>query len=197
MQPVVSTPIMKKVCLVTGGTGGIGLAKAREFLLQDREVVILSRSGAKCSQTIDLLKQETGKTRFRCLVADLTSLAQTAAATQSFIKEIQSIGFLVFKCEKAVFSKFNPSSERMESNLAAGFLSRALMSFMLAPLLESTHGSHIMGVEGLDRERFDLYDVPNMSSSNFSDSSALSRWQWAYQLFTNVWNEKQKVPMNL
>lgn len=66
--------IHRKVALVTGSTGKIGRAIARNLAANDFEVVIIARDESKAQQTVLDIKNTTGNENVRFEIADLSRL---------------------------------------------------------------------------------------------------------------------------
>lgn len=69
---------MKKV-VITGGTQGIGLGMAHEFLKRDCAVVISARSASKIEHQVSSLRSTFGPTRVHGFGCDVTDSAQVQA----------------------------------------------------------------------------------------------------------------------
>ena len=51
-----------RICMVTGGTGGLGLVTARALAQMGATVVVHGRSQQKAENVVNLIKEETGST---------------------------------------------------------------------------------------------------------------------------------------
>ena len=65
-----------KTVIVTGATNGIGEAIAVQVARQGANVIIVSRSEAKCAATVEQIRAETGNTNLSYYVADLSAQSQ-------------------------------------------------------------------------------------------------------------------------
>jgi len=65
-----------KVCLITGGTSGIGAAAALEIARTGAAVVIVGRKVRKCIQQVNKIKREVPAAHVDYLTADLSSQQQ-------------------------------------------------------------------------------------------------------------------------
>jgi NAD(P)-dependent dehydrogenase (short-subunit alcohol dehydrogenase family) len=182
------------VALVTGGTDGIGKATAKRLLTDHWEVVIIGRDPVRCENAVAELKDATGNFSVSALTADLSLLGQTRRACDEFAAGHDSLDFL-FLNANAISQRRTLTIEGFESNLALGFLSRALMAQRMEGLLSVTPGSQILSVVGLNKERLD-FDDPSMERK-FSGIEALGRWQWAVQMYSREFNRRSSVPMNI
>lgn len=75
-----------KICLVTGGTRGIGYAIARMLAEEGAQVVICGRSGENAARAAEKLCADTGTTKVKGQAADVSDYAQVAKLFE-FIRE--------------------------------------------------------------------------------------------------------------
>ncbi len=80
-----------RTVLVTGSTGGIGLAIAEQFSQEGADVIINGRSHERVRQAIDSIEAKTGKKNVRGIVADLG----TADGAKKIIKELSEVDILI------------------------------------------------------------------------------------------------------
>jgi NAD(P)-dependent dehydrogenase (short-subunit alcohol dehydrogenase family) len=181
------------MALITGGTDGIGKATARCLLQSGWEVVITGRNSTRCDESVRELARDVPGARVSALVGDLGVMAEVARLARDFTASHARLDLLLLNANSITQTRVL-TREQFESNLAIGFLGRALLSLELRALLERTEGAQILSVVGLNLERLDL-DDPSMGAA-FSSMKALGRWQWAIQVFAREWNRRSSVPMN-
>jgi len=63
-----------KICLVTGGTNGIGKSTALELARMGANVIIVGRNAQKTSQVVEEIRLATGNMKVESLLADFSSL---------------------------------------------------------------------------------------------------------------------------
>ncbi len=76
MNSPISHDMNGKVCLVTGGTSGIGRVTARVLAERGAEVIVVGRSAARLRETAKEIFSITGKW-VSTMQADLSSLEET------------------------------------------------------------------------------------------------------------------------
>ncbi len=90
MEQINNRPMAGKTVLVTGGTGGIGIA---QFLVlrarTDRAViwapvVALGRNPAKCADVVREIKHSSGNNAVEALIADLSIMAEVQHVADEF-----------------------------------------------------------------------------------------------------------------
>ncbi|HLE51987.1 MAG TPA: SDR family NAD(P)-dependent oxidoreductase [Anaerolineales bacterium] len=64
-----------KICLITGGTNGIGKSTAQELARMGATVVIVGRDAQKTSQVVEEIRAASGNNKVDSLLADLSSAA--------------------------------------------------------------------------------------------------------------------------
>ena len=80
-----------KTALITGATGGIGMATAKAFLREGANVMLVGRSAEKLEKTFAAFEATQGLARH---VADATDEAATAAAVAATVKAFGGIDIL-------------------------------------------------------------------------------------------------------
>lgn len=80
-----------KKALVTGSTGGIGLAIAEQLAAEGAEVIINGRSHERVRQAIEAIQNKTGKKNVTGIIADLG----TAAGAKKLISEVPEVDILI------------------------------------------------------------------------------------------------------
>lgn len=95
-----------KVCMVTGGSSGIGKATSKQFAREGARVAILSRTEEEGKETVDEIKKEGGIALF--IQTDLAVPADIEAACKKVMEEWQRIDVLV---NNAAMMTFKPIKE--------------------------------------------------------------------------------------
>lgn len=73
-----------KVCLITGATGGIGLATACQLTAMNAEMYLISRSHERGEIAVAEIKAATGSSRVHLLLGDLAVLEDVLAVAHRF-----------------------------------------------------------------------------------------------------------------
>jgi len=84
-----------RIVLITGGSKGIGLAVAKEFLENEAQVVICARDTDRLSSVVADLKNEFPSTRVWGKGCDVTDLAQIEALVKFMETEIGGVDILI------------------------------------------------------------------------------------------------------
>jgi NAD(P)-dependent dehydrogenase (short-subunit alcohol dehydrogenase family) len=133
--------VKNKTVLVTGATNGIGEAIAEGLARQGAEVIIVSRSGAKCATTAERIRRETGNPNVRYYAADLSVQAQVRDLTETLNRDLPRLDVLVNNAG-AWFTSRQLSADSIEMTWALNHLSYFLLTHGLTDLLKRTAAQH-------------------------------------------------------
>lgn len=184
----------QKTAIITGATDGIGKALAQRLLVENMEVVIIGRNHEKVRNTVKELSSKTNKNSIYGITADLTLMKDVKSACDEFLKNHNELNYLILNAN-AIANDRIITVEGNEQNFAIGYLSRVLMIKLLEKTMEATPYSQILSVIGLDVSRVNFDDLT--IEKDFTGRKGLTRWQWAINLFTDIYNKESKIPMNL
>lgn len=158
------------------------------------ELVIIGRNPEKVRNTVNELISKTKKNSISGITADLSLMKDVKFACDEFFKNHNQLNYLILNAN-AICNERTITEEGNEQNFAIGYLSRVLMIKLLQKVLEATPKSQILSVIGLDVTRVDFDDLT--IEKDFSGRKGLTRWQWAINLFTDIYNKESNVPLNL
>ena len=175
--------------LITGATDGIGRATAAVLARQGWDVVVVGRSAERLEATVAELRALNPSASG--LRADLSRMGEVAALAQAYRARFSRLDLLLLNANH-ITQEHTLTADGLEHNLAIGFYGRALLAWGLEDLLRATPGASVLGVVGLNLERFD----PDEPLTPVSSMRALGRWQWAHQVFTRAWCARVPVPAN-
>ena len=77
--------INEKICLLTGGTSGIGAAAAQQLARIGTTVIITGRSAGKYARQVDSIKHSVPDARLGFLLADLSSQKQVRKLAKTLL----------------------------------------------------------------------------------------------------------------
>jgi NAD(P)-dependent dehydrogenase (short-subunit alcohol dehydrogenase family) len=134
-----------RVCVVTGGNGGIGRATATELARQGATVVIICRSRERGEEALQAIKAETKNPNVELVLADLSSLSQVRRAAADILAKHKQIHVLVNNA--AVFlPRREETEDGFEKTLATNYLSHFLLTMLLLDALKAGAPSRIVNV---------------------------------------------------
>jgi NAD(P)-dependent dehydrogenase (short-subunit alcohol dehydrogenase family) len=136
---------MKKICLLTGATRGIGQATATGLAALDMHIVMVTRSEqAGFTAKADLIARVPDAS-VDFLVADLSSQASIRAMAKEFRMRYTRLDVLINNA--GVFtSNIHMTTDAIELQFAVNHLSYFLLTNLLLPILVNTPSSRIVNV---------------------------------------------------
>ncbi|MBL8660625.1 MAG: SDR family oxidoreductase [Rhodospirillales bacterium] len=133
-----------RICLVTGGTGGIGLVTARELARLGADVVVVGRDRALGEAvSADLAGLGGGAVTF--IRADLSSQSEIRSLAATLGDRFGRLDVLVNNAG-AMFGKRTLSADGIEMTFALNHLAYVLLSVTVLPLLRAAGRARIVNV---------------------------------------------------
>ena len=136
-----------RVCLVTGGTSGVGKAIATGLAELGADVTILSRNQEKGDSVAEEIRQKTGNPHVQPAVADLSSLASVRAFADRFRRE-RSVLHVLSNNAAVLPMRREMTEDGLETILAVNYLSHFLLTNHLLDLLKASAPSRVLTVSG-------------------------------------------------
>src|SRR2546423_15164810 len=81
---MIHTTMEGKICLITGGTNGIGKSTAQVLAKMDATVVIVGRNATKTAQVVEAIRAASGNNNDDSLLADLSSQQEVRRLAHEF-----------------------------------------------------------------------------------------------------------------
>jgi NAD(P)-dependent dehydrogenase (short-subunit alcohol dehydrogenase family) len=174
-----------KVCVITGGTDGIGKAAAHGLALQGATLLIHGRDADKGARAVAELKAGTGNAAIEFLQADFGSLADVRRLAGAIAQRAPRIDVLVNNAG-AVFAQRTLSADGYELTFAVNHLAPFLLTKLLLPALQHGGAARIVTTssEAHRRAKLDLDDVH--SARRYSPMAVYGASKLANILFTRV-----------
>src|SRR5262245_47393384 len=144
-----SQTMQGRVCVVTGGNGGIGRATAEALAGMGATVVLLCRSRERGEQTVSEIGVATGNAP-QLVVADLASMAEVRRAAGELLAKHSQIHVLISNA--AVFlPQREVTADGFEKTFATNYLSHFLLTNLLLERLQASSPARIVNVATLTR----------------------------------------------
>ncbi len=172
-----------RVCLITGGTGGIGKETAVGLASMGAVVVIVSRNEGRGEAAVQEIRERTGNEQVDMLLADLASLEQVRGLAHAFRAKYPSLHVLINNAG-AIFSPRAETPEGLEMTFAVNHLSHFLLTHLLLDMLKASAPSRVVNVASRAHfgETIDFDDL--MSSHNYRPFAAYRKSKLANIMFT-------------
>ncbi len=172
-----------KVCLVTGGTSGIGEVTARELARMGADVVITARSQEKLSRSIEILRSQSGNERVSGLVADLSAQDEVRSLAAQFMSQYNRLDVLINNAGAIYFRRYL-SVDGIEMNFAGNHLAYFLLTNLLLETMISSSPSRIINVSS-SSHRGQVIDFDDLEcENNYQIMQAYGKSKLANILFT-------------
>jgi retinol dehydrogenase 12 len=173
-----------KVCLVTGGTAGIGQVTARELARKGAHVVIVGRNEQKCEATVRDVRQQTGNPAVEFLVADLSAQAQVRTLARQFQQQHSRLDVLINNAG-GIFMERRESPDGIEMTLALNHLTYFFLTSLLLDLIKASAPARIINVSSEAHRGMTLDFDDLQARQRYRGFQVYSRSKLANLLFTS------------
>jgi len=150
-----------RVCLITGGTSGIGAVTARALNRLGATVVVVGRNPERCAAVVEQLNRESGSDRASAITADLSLLEQTRGAAEAFRARHDRLDALINNVG-ALFLKRAETPEGLERTFALNHLSPFTITQALIEPLRRATPSRIVNVSSEAHRSIKAIDWDNL-----------------------------------
>ena len=142
-----SKPMEGRVCLVTGGSSGIGLALARGLAQQGASLILLCRDRERGMRAKERLSVETGNPRIGLVPADLSEAESVRAAVAGVLKVHPSLHVLAC-CAGVLYPQRQTSSAGLELTFASEVFGHFFLATLLLERLRASAPSRVIIAAG-------------------------------------------------
>ena len=141
-----------KICLITGGTNGIGKSTALGLAQLGATVVIVGRNAPKTSRVVEEIRSATGNQTVDSLQADLASLAEVRRLAEEFKSKYTKLHVLLNNAG-AMFWSRHLSADGFELTFALNHLAPFLLTNLLLDTLKASAPARIINVSSRAHQR--------------------------------------------
>jgi len=134
-----------KTVLITGATGGIGLAAAVALARQGAQLVLVGRNQARGLDAISEIRRRAGSDRAEFLRADFASLAEVRRLALAFVAEERPLHVLINNAGTMNTSR-RLTVDGFEEMFAVNHLAHFLLTRLLLPRLQECAPARIVHV---------------------------------------------------
>jgi NAD(P)-dependent dehydrogenase (short-subunit alcohol dehydrogenase family) len=145
MAASASNILAGKLCLLTGGTAGIGIETAIGLARRGARLVIVGRDPARAAAAISRVTNETGNKAVEALAADFSTQSDVHRLATEFRRRHDRLDILVNNAG-AIFPVRTTTVDGYESNWAVNHMAPALLTLELVDLVKAAPGSRIVNV---------------------------------------------------
>ena len=172
------------VCLVTGATGGIGLATAEELARRGAHVIMGARSRARGEAAREQVARATGSDRLELAVADLSVQAEVRRLAEETARAHSRLDVLVNNAG-IIASRRHETEDGIERTWAVNHLAPFLLTNLLTDLLVASAPARVVTVasDAHAGARLDL-DDPQFTRRRYGAMAVYGQSKLANILFT-------------
>ena len=134
-----------KICLVTGGTNGIGKATAQALAAMGATVIIVGRDVLKTSQVAEEIRAASGSNTVESLLADLSSPQEVRWLADKFKRKYSHLHVLINNAG-GFFMRRQLSVDGIEMTFALNHLAGFLLTNLLLDTLKASAPARIINV---------------------------------------------------
>jgi NAD(P)-dependent dehydrogenase (short-subunit alcohol dehydrogenase family) len=181
--------VKDKVCVVTGGTDGIGKAVAHGLAVQGARVLIHGRDPAKGQRAVAEIRARSRNSEIEFLQADFGSLAEVRRLASAVQERAPRIDVLINNAG-AFFSRRSLSNDGYEMTLAVNHLAPFLLTHLLSDALRSAGQARIVTTASNTHRRATIRFDDLQATGKYTAIGAYSHSKLANILFTRALSKR-------
>ncbi len=149
-----------KVCLITGGTEGIGKAAALELARRGVTLTVVGRNREKTENVVAELKKAGHYDRVTMLLGDMSKIADMKAVAREFAAKNDRLDILINNAG-AWFEKYALTADGIEQTFALNHMAYFVVTLELLELIRKTPGARVVSTssDAHQMSRFNLQTV--------------------------------------
>jgi NAD(P)-dependent dehydrogenase (short-subunit alcohol dehydrogenase family) len=134
-----------KICLITGGTNGIGKSTAQELAQLGATVVLVGRDAQKTSRVVEEIRAASGNKNVDSLLADLSSQQEVRRLAEEFQRKYPYLHVLLNNAG-GTFMTRQLSADGLEMTFALNHLAYFLLTNLLLDTLKASAPARVINV---------------------------------------------------
>lgn len=134
-----------RICLVTGGTNGIGKSTAQELARMGAMVIIVGRDAQKTSRVVKEIRAASGNPEVGSMLADLSSQQEVRHLANEFKSKYSHLHVLINNAG-GYFLKRQLSVDGIEMTFALNHLASFLLTDLLLDTIKASAPARIINV---------------------------------------------------
>ena len=171
-----------KICLVTGGTNGIGKSTALEIARMGATVVIVGRDAQKTSKVVQEIRAASGNPKVDSLLADLSSQQEVRRLAKDFKSKYSHLHILLNNAG-GFFLRRQLSVDGIEMTFALNHLASFFLTDLLLDTIKASAPARIINVSS-DAHASGKIEFDNLQGERDFRPSAYDNSKLANILFT-------------
>ena len=170
-----------KICLVTGGSAGIGKATAIELATLGARVILVARQAEKAAQARDEIIRRSSNQEVDLILADLSLMDEVRNLAAAVASRYPHLDVLINNAAVYKASR-QTTAEGLEVMFATNYLAPFLLTHLLIDALAASGGGQIINVTAPSTDQIDFVNL--QGNHGFSPLTTFSRTKMALLLFT-------------
>jgi NAD(P)-dependent dehydrogenase (short-subunit alcohol dehydrogenase family) len=171
-----------RICLITGGTSGIGKSTAQELARLGATVIIVGRDAQKTAQVVAEIRAASGNKNVDSLLADLSSQQEVRNLAIEFKRKYTHLHVLLNNAG-AIFMQRQLSVDGIEMTFALNHLAYFLLTHLLLDMMKASAPARIISVAS-DAHSGGKIEFDNLQGERNYGSNAYGNSKLANILFT-------------
>lgn len=171
-----------RICLITGGTNGIGKSTALGLAQMGATVVIVGRDAQKTAQVVEEIRAASDNNAVDFLLADLSSQQEVRRLADEFKRKYSHLHVLLNNAG-GFFMQRQLSVDNIEMTFALNHLAYFLLSNLLLDTLKASAPARIINVASAAHTSGKI-EFDNLQGERRYDASAYSHSKLANILFS-------------
>ena len=135
-----------RICLITGGTNGIGKSTAQGLARMGATVVIVGRNAQKTAQVVEEIRAASDNNTVDSLLADLSSQREVRRLASDFKSKYSQLHVLLNNAGGTFTTRQAISVDGIEMTLALNHLAYFLLTNLLLDTLKASTPARIINV---------------------------------------------------
>ena len=137
----------QKTCVVTGGTGGIGLHIAVGLARMGYVTIVTGRNGERAEKAVERIRRESRNGQVDYVLGDLSCLEGVKQVAVSVLKRTPRVDLLVNNAAYLA-PKFSRTADGLESAFAVNVMAPVMLTRMLEDGLSRSRGARVLTLTG-------------------------------------------------
>lgn len=185
--------LAEQTALVTGATSGLGKITALRLARLGAKTIIVGRDSQKVDSVCREIIAETGNTKVRGEVADLSTKADIRSLAGKLDRQERNIQVLINNAG-ALYDHREETADGIERALALNLMGPFLLTSLLIPKLKSSAPSRIINVSsgGMYTQKLVVNDL-QYKKKPYNGENAYARAKRGLVILTKIWAEKYKT----
>ena len=174
-----------RICVITGGTDGIGKAAAHDLAARGARLLVHGRDPDKGRRAVEELKARSGNPAIEFLQADFSSLAEVRRLAAVVIERAPRLDVLINNAGD-IFARRTESHDGFEMTFAVNHLAPFLLTHLLLDALKSAGQARIVTTSSRAHQGARLPFDDLQASRRYSAMGAYGTSKLANILFTRA-----------